>query len=549
MCRLMCEYGYSTFVGWCTVKARVYTRFREGAPKLVRWFGTQLALAWHQRGTRRGFFGTLLIAIGSLSPAFLPRSSPFWAIFANAQSLATSPVVRLVGTGLAMAGALLLVSAWLRLRPRDRDGVASPDGEAAELGRVANWAVLVIWSIPFLAAPPIFSHDAYAYAAQGWLVHNQIDPYDVGPGFLPGAYADQVDWVWRMSPAPYGPLSLQISHLLVDVTGDYPYLTAWAERVPALLGVLMIGLLLPKVARRAGADERFTTWFAMLNPMLVISFIGGEHNDALMMGFVVLALWFAFWPGPARWPRLSKWWWLVGALAIGVGATVKQPALLTAYALPLIVRPWLNWRRREVLITAGRVLLSFAVAAGGFAATTWATGLGYGWIHSIGVPGRNMTVAPTTMIGSGLAWVLDKLNPAVSHHGLVTGFQTVGTVIGVMIIVVLAITVARRKPLTFLSFGYLVAAIAGPSLRTWYVQWCVTLMPLADMRARTVRIAVWGTLVMLGFDAGQMVLRNRAISVGVAAMVLCAWIAWTHDRAHRHGLLDAASEPAVGASR
>jgi len=513
------------------------------AGELARYCRIQLGVAWHQRGTRRGFIGTLLIAVGSLSPAFLPRSSPFWALFAHAQSLATSPIVRLVGTGLAMAGALLLVDAWLRLRPQDPDGVSSPDSVAAERAGVKHWAVLVIWSLPFLAAPPIFSHDAYAYAAQGWLAHNQINPYDVGPGFLPGAYADQVDWVWRMSPAPYGPLSLQISHLLVNATGGYPYLTAWAERVPALIGVLMIGLLLPRVARRAGADVRFTTWFAMLNPMLVISFVGGAHNDALMMGFVLLALWFAFWPGPARWPALSGWWWLVGALAIGVGAAVKQPAILTAYALPLIVRPWASWHRRDVLITAGRAVLSFAVAVGSFALVTLASGLGYGWIHSIGVPGRNMTVAPTTMLGSGLAWVLDRVNPAVSHHFLVTDFQTVGTIIGAVIIAVLAVTVARRKPLTFLSFGYLAAAIAGPSLRTWYVQWCVTLAPLADMRARMVRIAVWGTLVMLGFDAVQMAWRNSAVAVGAVAMGVCAGIAWTRDRQHRRGL-----RPSVPAS-
>jgi alpha-1,6-mannosyltransferase len=496
-----------------------------------------MALAWRQRGTRRGFAGTLLIAIGSLSPAFLPRSSPWWTLFDNAKSLATSPVVRTVGTVVAMIGVLLLVDAWLRLRPRDRDGAAISDGVAAEQAQVAHWAVLLIWSIPFLGAPPIFSQDAYSYAAQGWLVHNGISPYDVGPGYLPGAYADQVDTIWRQTTAPYGPLSLQISNLLVDVTRFHPYLTAWAERVPALIGVLMIGLLLPRVARRASADIRFTTWFAMLNPMLVISFVGGEHNDALMMGFVVLAVWFAYWPGPVRWPRLRGWWWLVGALVLGVGMAIKQPALLTAYALPLIARGWADWSRREVLITLGRVLVSFGVAIGSFALTSLATGLGFGWIHSITVPGRNMTVAPSTMIGIALKWVMNRINPAAAPHaGVETAVQSVAVGIGAVIVIVLAVTVARRKPMTFLSFGYLTAAIAMPSLRTWYVQWCVTLAPLADMRARMVRVAVWGTLVMLGFDACQMAMRNRAISIGLAAMVLCAWIAWTHDRAHRRGL-------------
>ncbi|HBX81718.1 MAG TPA: hypothetical protein DEH05_11520, partial [Propionibacteriaceae bacterium] len=68
-----------------------------------------------------------------------------------------------------------------------------------------------MWSLPLLAAPPIFSHDAYSYAAQGWLMYNGLNPYEVGPGTLPGAFADQVAWVWRQTPSPYGPLSLEIS--------------------------------------------------------------------------------------------------------------------------------------------------------------------------------------------------------------------------------------------------------------------------------------------------------------------------------------------------
>lgn len=76
-------------------------------------------------------------------------------------------------------------------------------------------------------APPIFSHDAYSYAAQGWLVHNGINPYDAGPGVLPGSFADQVSWVWRDTPAPYGPLSLQLQHLVVELTGFRPCPRRW----------------------------------------------------------------------------------------------------------------------------------------------------------------------------------------------------------------------------------------------------------------------------------------------------------------------------------
>ena len=493
------------------------------APRIgrVRRVRAALLAAWRVQYVRRGFYGTLLIGLGALSPAYLPLSSPFWALFANAQSLATSPPVKVVGTALTMVGALLLVDAWFRLRP--------PEGD-----RVAYGAVLAIWAVPFVLAPPIFSHDAYAYAAQGWLLHNGINPYDVGPGFLPGAFADQVDWIWRMSPAPYGPLSLRISHLLVVLVGFRPYLAAWAMRAPAMLGVVLIVILLPRLARRMGLDDRDTWWFSVLNPMLVISFIGGAHNDALMMGLVVVGLWLASWPGPARWTWSRGWWWLAGAAVIGVGVAVKQPALLAAYALPLIGRGWADWSRREVLIAAGRVLASFAVTLGTFALITWATRLGYGWIHSIGVPGRNTTPAPFTMLGHAINGVLDLIHPGVVHTA-VPVTQDVGIGIGAVILAVLALTVARRAPLTFLAFGYFAAALVGPSLRTWYVQWSVTLAPLAGLRWFMTKVAVWGSLVMLGFDAVEMAMRNSSpglttpVAISVATMVAFAWLAWTHD--------------------
>jgi len=508
-----------------------------GAPGRPARLLARFAPAWRLREVRRGFAGSLLIALGALTPSYLPRSSPFWKLYGNNQSLATSLPVAMAGTALTMAGLLLLVDAWFRLRPPDPAGshqstrTGGPGMPAVHYG-----AVFVIWAAPLLVAPPIFSHDAYAYAAQGWLLHNRINPYDVGPGYLPGAFADQVDWLWRMTPSPYGPLSLTINQILVVACGFRPYLAAWAMRLPALLGVVLIVALMPRIARRMGADVGFTWWFALLNPVLIISFLGGAHNDALMVGLVVLGLWCAFWPGPARWPRLSGWWWLAGAVVIGVAASIKQPALLAAYVLPLIVRPWATWQRRDVLITAGRVAASLVVAVGTFLGVSFATGLDLGWLGSVVVPGRAMSLAPSRLLGAGLQWVADRLAPGPSHAAVVGVTETVVAVIGVLIIGVLALTVARRKPLTFLVWGYLVTALAGPALRSWYVQWCVTLAPLADIGRRTIRIAVWGTLVMLGFDAVSVAWTNSAVSVGVAAMVAFAWLAWTHDpwvRPHR----------------
>ncbi|MDN6798851.1 MAG: hypothetical protein L0L50_06005, partial [Propionibacterium sp.] len=129
----------------------------EGS-RAVAWLANcwrDLADALRVRVVRRGLYGTLLIAIGALSPAYLPRSSPWWT-WLSARRAEGLPS-KLIGTAATMAGLLLIMSAWYRLRPGARGGApGDATGPAAYL-TLKHWAVLAWWSLPFLAAPPIFS--------------------------------------------------------------------------------------------------------------------------------------------------------------------------------------------------------------------------------------------------------------------------------------------------------------------------------------------------------------------------------------------------------
>lgn len=501
----------------------------------VRQMAGDVWSCWHVKVVRRGFYGTALIALGALSPAYLPRVSPWWRLL-DAIGF-TGTWARLIGTAITMMGALLLTDAWLRVRPHRRAGGGTL-GAAENLQayhHLKHWAVLVIWGLPFLLAPPIFSHDAYSYAAQGWMVHNHVNPYQVGPGALPGGFADQVAWVWRYTPAPYGPLSLQIQHLLVIVCGFHPYASALAMRLPALAGVAMIGHFLPRIAVHMNRDAAFAAWFGVLNPFIVINFIGGAHNDSLMVGFVVLAIWFAY-GARRRAGRLpATFWvshgWLVGAVLVGVGAAIKQPAILAAYALPLIARPWANWSAREVGITLGRVVASFAIAIATFSAITWMTGLGFGWLNAVNVPGLVVTISPFTILGQAAQWVVNVLGLDPTGHAAVRVFRAVGIGLGLAIIAVLALTVARRRPVTFLALAYLAAAFCAPALHSWYVQWGGTLLPLTKAGQRAVRPAVWTTIVLLSYDAINMSSRNDQVALGVATLFGLVWLVWNHQRA------------------
>lgn len=485
-----------------------------------------VAAAWRVREVRRGFWGTSLITLGSLTPAYLPQNSPWWRLLRWLHLTGTP--ARVGGTLLVMAGLALLVDAWFRMRP---DGAR--EGRAVAYHHLRHWAVLAIWGLPFLLAPPIFSHDAYSYADQGWLLHNGINPYRGNAMLLPGAFADQVAWVWRRTPAPYGPLSLQLQHLLVDASGHDPYLSALLMRIPALVGVVLVGLLVPRIAVLLGLDAARAAWMATLNPVLVIDFIGGAHNDALMTGLMVAGLWFAF---------RGRGAWLPAAVVVGVAASIKQPAVLAAYALPLVRNPWTSWHWRAMLATAGRVLASFAVAIGTFAAVTSLTGLGYGWLGAAGVPGSVVTVSPSTVVGEVAQLAANALGLDPTGTRALTLAHTLGLGLAGVLITVFALTVARTRPVTFLAWGFLAFALCSPALHSWYVLWGGVLLPLTQPSRRMVRAAVYMTITLLAYAAVNLAYRNSvsavdafnpAVALGVAAAAGLGAQALWHDRSTR----------------
>lgn len=477
---------------------------RHLTERLARLWG-DMAAAIRVRPVRMGLLGTLLMALGSLTPAYLPQASPYWPTM-RALGLDTW-WARAFGTALVIAAVALLIHAWFRLRPTIYHDVK-------------HWAVLAWWSLPLLPAPPIFSHDAYSYAAQGWLVHNGLNPYWTSPSVLPGAFADQVAWVWRFTPAPYGPLSLQISTWLVELARLNPYYSAVLMRVPALIGVAMIVFFLPRIARELHVDPADVAWFSTINPLLVVDFVGGAHNDALMMGFVIWGLYLAY-----------RGRFLPALLAVGVGMAIKQPALLAAYPVAIIHSGWASWRWRDVARFLPRALFAFAVVIAVFAAISVATGLGFGWMNAVTVPGMVVTLAPFSMLGWAISSALDaagvdRLAPLAAGAA-----QVVGVVIAAVILVWLAVTRSRTEPMRFLSWGYLAVAVFGPALHTWYLLWGGLLLPLTRPSPRLWRVAAIVTAVLLVYGASNLAWRNDAVALALAAMAAAA--VWLYVRARR----------------
>jgi hypothetical protein len=406
----------------------------------------------------------------------------------------------------------LLVDAWLRLRP-------------AMSGRAVPRLTWLVWSLPVLAAPPLFSRDAYSYAAQGNLVAKGIDPYVYGPIEYPGAFANQVDPMWLDTPAPYGPLALQVQRLVVELTGgDHAYLAAIAMRIPALLAVGLLAYALPRLAARYGVSPDHARWLGVLNPLVMMHFVGGAHGDAIMVALVVTGLLLA-----------SRGQFAFAAMTVSVGACFKQTAVLgligvvgaMAHAGGLPPRPV-----ARAATLARHSMRTLAVAGVTFVAVTTATGLGWGWIHTLSVPTvLRSLLAPPTLVGSGVELLLRLSGmPLTTIEAAVPTAQAIGMAVGLGALVWVAWRLAPRAPMRAAAAAFLVLCASGPVVHPWYLLWGGVLLAAVRLSPRAIRTTVVLTLFLVTYGVVDATLANGTWALGVSVAI---WIA-TRLRAHRH---------------
>lgn len=381
------------------------------------------------------------------------------------------------GAALALTGVAVLLLCWWRLRDRPLR---------------TQLQASVAWAVPLLAAPPLFSHDLYAYAGQARLVLTGLDPYSHGPADAPGPLADRVDPVWAHTPTPYGPVWLRLAAAVVGLTGQRPAAAVLTLRLLAAAGLVLLTWGLLRLAAARGAAPARVVWLAVANPLMLLHGLGGGHNDLLMAGLLVLGLSMA-----ERSPAAA------GAL-VAVAGLVKAPALLALAFLPLL-------GGGRVLPAAGRV----AAAAGlGAAAVTGLTGLGWGWAGALGDgDGPRSLLSLTT--GAGLAL------------GSVTAAHLAGLALAALVTGALLLRARRGDPLPALGRSLLAVALLAPAVQTWYLLWGLPLLALTAGRRTAAALAAGSAvLALLILPSGRHLVRpplyGAPMLLAVAAAVAAA---------------------------
>ncbi len=391
-------------------------------------------------------------------------------------------------------GAMSVPGGWL-FEPRVRVSVAAVGvcwiGLAALLAAwwsLARWPlpgglrrrgwVLAAWVAPFAVAPPLLSRDAYTDAAQGVLVQHGVNPYLYGPWVVPSRL---VDPAWANSPSNHGPLALELFRGATMVSASASGAVV-GLRLLAVCGVVLLALAVGPLARSFGADPSRAFVLAALNPLVLVCLVGGVHSDALVLGLLVAGLAV----GRTRSP-------LAGMLVCAVAGCMALPAFLGAATLA-----W-GWAAETTGANrVRRLALSALTVSAVVTLSSWATGLGWGWIgRASGVhpPGLGSPLGGTWHAAGLIVW-------AVLAVGLLWGQQRLG-------------------PATALGWTLVALAVLGMLEQPWFVAWGVVILAVSPRRLdrRSVMVlAVAATVV-------PWIMATTSRAFGNVELVACACVA------------------------
>ncbi|MEH0842261.1 polyprenol phosphomannose-dependent alpha 1,6 mannosyltransferase MptB [Micromonospora sp. CPCC 205711] len=474
----------------------------EGRPRLARY---------------AGLTGAVLLAVAGWLGGARPHVPP------------TGPWLAPYGPwalGCWLAGTALLVGAWWALRR----GVPS-----------TRWAYLTagLWLLPLLAAPPLASRDVYSYACQGWSYAAGHDPYETGVAAAGCPWVDSVAPMWRDSPAPYGPFFMLLA-ALAAVLGGGLVGTLLLLRLFALAGVLLAGLCLPGLARAAGVPTGQAAWLALACPLVGVHLVGGAHNDAVMLGLLLLGLLVL-----VRFPGRPRGLLVAGVL-LGLAVAVKATAVVV---LPFAALAAVLGRYTvRALLRDGGWLAAGVLAV--LAAVSALSGLGLGWVGGLARSGDSQQwTSPPTAVG----FVVNYLGELTGRRpGAVPVTRAAALVLLAVLLAVLwwrawtslrelndvpqrvrRLAAARPRVALFGAGLALAATVAlAPVLYPWYVTWPLAVLAVSATRT-TWFVLPSAVAAFLALPDGTTVARYSKAPGAIAMTALLVLLAVRAVRARR----------------
>ncbi|GGK66320.1 alpha-(1-_6)-mannopyranosyltransferase A [Nocardia camponoti] len=487
-----------------------------------------------------GFFGAMMITFGGFGAGAVRKRDPLlealhlsWLRFGHGYALSTI---------LIWVGVLLMITAWVRL------GRAIIGSTRVTLNELR--AIVVIWTTPLLFAAPMFSRDAYSYLAQGALLRDGFDPYQVGPVANPGVLLDNVSPVWTTTTAPYGPVFLLIGRAITTVTGDSVIAGTISLRLVMLPGLALMMWAVPYLTKHLGGKPTVALWLAVLNPLVLVHLIGGVHNEMLMVGLMCAGI-----------ALVLERHHVAGIVVVAIAVAIKATA---GIALPFLVWIWmLHEKERRAARRAAAYPesathddhpdaarasadmphpffmfakiagLGVTVFAAVFLAASAIAGVGFGWVTALSGSKKIINwLSLPTVFADMITWVTPLREEAVLD---VTRSLCAFTLIVVLIATWWRFRHSEREAVMGIIIAFVAIVLLSPAALPWYYSWPLALAAGFALSTRTLQwlvgICTW---LMLVFQPdGSIGLYNFwHVAAATFVAVVAAWSLRNVDPLH-----------------
>jgi hypothetical protein len=264
-------------------------------------------------------------------------------------------------------------------------------------------------------------------------------------------------------PPLYGPGALDLSALFVRISGHRPWVAAECWRLTGIVGLGLGAWGVMRIVGRRGGNAAAATVAAVANPAVLIILVGGDHNDALMIGLTVAAVALVL-SGMARRALL------LGALAVAV----KPNALLAEAALA-----WWAWGRGWRVRARGG-LGAVAAVVGVLLVSGLGVGGGFGWLRAV----------------VSYPWVAGPWSLGTRFLDARAG-RPVDAIEAAGIVLALLLALGNRRAghwVAGLGWGFAVLAVTTPTPEPWYLAWAIALLA----GGATDRRLEWAGVLVLG---------------------------------------------------
>jgi alpha-1,6-mannosyltransferase len=369
---------------------------------------------------------------------------------------------------------------------------------------------VVIWALPLMLAPPLFSRDVYTYAAQGEMMSHHIDPYSYGPNVLGSTpFNNFGDPFWSGTESPYGPTFLGIDGVVDQASGHVFLVDLVLLRLLEVAGIAMIAAATPTLARAVGRDPAHAVLLGAGSPLVLLSLLAGAHNDALMLGLLMAGL------AVAR-----RFGTVPGVILCALAAGVKSPAALGVLFLGWVwAGPGASTRRR-IGHTVGAGLIALATME----VASVVSGTGWGWVRTSTTADASFTgVTPINLVARAVSITSHVIRLPVAVLQVRPVFIVLGLAVAVGLGVRFLIRAPRDGVVRNLGLTLLVLALLGPIVWAWYVTWgVVVLAAVAGRRMRTVVVAISTFWAFAGVTAIHGVYMRLLHTFAVTDLLLVA---------------------------